>query len=124
MSSFPFLLSVVSSTPMRSFRSSWGSDKLIPGKFKQIIPATRTLPNKRRDEQNNGSSRALIRVAQFLLPSYVKQHRPRLVFHVFVLRTELKNINSTVFSSDNQTHQKKRDNFAIFQKRVNLLSPA
>lgn len=56
--------------------------------------------------------RALIHFGLFFfLQSFAKQHRPRLIFHVFVFGIELclKNNNSMVFSLDNHGHIKKNE---------------
>lgn len=47
----------------------------------------------------------------FFLQSFAKQHRPRLIFHVFAFGIELclKNNNSMVFSLDNHGHIKKNE---------------
>ena len=43
---------------------SASSGRPIPGEFKQITPKTKTLPNKRLNEQNNGFAQALILITQ------------------------------------------------------------
>ena len=52
-----------------------GSGIPIPGKFKQIAPETRTLPNKRLNEQNNGSAQALTAVSTKVVPPKCKSVR-------------------------------------------------